>query len=316
MIWMRSGRGMAAAAAVAFALASTTVAQERPDFTGVWAAVADQTSSGASAPALMGPQFSIWQSESKVTIARPFAGNEMVMRIPVDGSEARVRVPARRLCEGDSVSIYRAAWDGSALRLSLSGVIPPGGGELMKRDSRYTLALSGPDTLTMQLQSATAGNAPAATLTTVYKRTGRPASAPAPPPARTPGTIAQLGWLTGLWVAERGSARIEERWTDAASGAMLALSRTLRGPLMSEFEFLCIVERDGGLVYVAMPNGRQPPTDFVLTAIDADGATFENPAHDFPKMIRYAKKADGALEATISGEAGQKPITFSFKKQQ
>ena len=51
------------------------------------------------------------------------------------------------------------------------------------------------------------------------------------------------------------------------------------------FEFLCITERDGGLVYTAMPNAAAP-TEFVLTKIDANSATFENPAHDFPKMIR------------------------------
>ena len=94
-----------------------------------------------------------------------------------------------------------------------------------------------------------------------------------------------------------------------------AVSRTLRDGLMSAFEFLCIVERDGGLVYTAMPNGRMPPTDFTLTAIDAASATFENPAHDFPKMIRYAKRPDGALEATISAGGGQKAQTFVFKRQ-
>ena len=34
---------------------------------------------------------------------------------------------------------------------------------------------------------------------------------------------------------------------------------------MTAFEFLCIVERNGGLVYTAMPNARMPATDFTLT---------------------------------------------------
>jgi hypothetical protein len=83
---------------------------------------------------------------------------------------------------------------------------------------------------------------------------------------------------------------------------------------MSAFEFLCIVERDGGLVYQAMPNGRTPATDFHLTKIDADNAIFENPAHDFPKMIRYTKKADGSLEAVVSDGKG-KGQTFVFKRE-
>ena len=93
---------------------------------------------------------------------------------------------------------------------------------------------------------------------------------------------------------------------------MLSVSRTLKGDRMVAFEFLRIVERDGGLVYIAQPNGR-PPTEFTLTAITTDSATFENPIHDFPKMIRYARRADGSLEARVS-DGGQKSETFVFKK--
>ena len=42
---------------------------------------------------------------------------------------------------------------------------------------------------------------------------------------------------------------------------------------------------------------------------------FENPSHDFPKMIRYSRLADGMLEAVVSGAAGSKPQTFTFKRQ-
>ena len=95
---------------------------------------------------------------------------------------------------------------------------------------------------------------------------------------------------------------------------MLAISRTLRNGGMTAFEFLCIVERNGGLVYQAMPNGRQPATDFTLTKIDGTSLTFENPTHDFPKMIRYTLGADGTLEAVVSGSDAEKPQTFRFKK--
>ena len=52
----------------------------------------------------------------------------------------------------------------------------------------------------------------------------------------------------------------------------------------------------------------------VLTQIDADSATFENPAHDFPKKIRYVRKPDGTMEATISGDPNQRTTTFVFRK--
>ena len=94
---------------------------------------------------------------------------------------------------------------------------------------------------------------------------------------------------------------------------MLAVARTLNGDRMVEFEYLRIVQRDGGLVYIAQPGGR-PPTEFVLTMFSKESATFENPAHDFPKVIRYALRANGTLEATIS-DGGQKARTFTFARR-
>jgi hypothetical protein len=130
------------------------------------------------------------------------------------------------------------------------------------------------------------------------------------PPANA--SIAQVAWVAGAWSGGAGGATFEERWTPPAGGAMLAVSRTLKGDRMVAFEFLRIVERNGGLVYIAQPDGR-PPTDFVLTEIAADSATFENPAHDFPKMIRYAKQPDGSLEARIS-DGGQRAQSFVFRR--
>jgi hypothetical protein len=124
--------------------------------------------------------------------------------------------------------------------------------------------------------------------------------------------ISQVAWIAGVWSGAAGSVTFEERWTAPAGGAMLAVSRTIKGDRMVAFEFLRIVERDGGLVYIAQPNG-QPPTDFVLTALTPESATFENPAHDFPKVIRYATRADGSLEATVS-DGGQRAETFVYQR--
>jgi hypothetical protein len=126
------------------------------------------------------------------------------------------------------------------------------------------------------------------------------------------GTLMQLAWLAGTWRGMDGPVTFEERWTPAAGGAMLAVSRTLKGDRMVAFEFLRIVERDGGLVYIAQPNGC-PPTEFTLTAIAADSAMFENPTHDFPTVIRYQVRADGSLEARV-GDGGSKSETFVFTR--
>jgi hypothetical protein len=135
------------------------------------------------------------------------------------------------------------------------------------------------------------------------------AGAQAQPPQPVRASISQLTWLTGAWA---GGGNMEERWTPAAGGAMLAVTRTIKGDRMVAFEFLRIVERDGTLIYIAQPEGR-PPTEFRLSAITANGATFENKAHDFPKAIAYVRKPDDTLEARVS-DGGQKGETFTFRR--
>jgi hypothetical protein len=120
--------------------------------------------------------------------------------------------------------------------------------------------------------------------------------------------------MEGAWAGADGGVSFEERWTPPAGGAMLAVSRTLKNGRMVGFEFLRIVEREDGLVYVAQPGGK-PPTDFTLAAISENSATFENPAHDFPKLIRYTKRADGSLEARV-GDGGVKDEVYVFRKMQ
>ncbi len=136
-----------------------------------------------------------------------------------------------------------------------------------------------------------------------------------PQTARPPAlaTISQVEWIAGTWVGEGGPVTFEERWTSPGGGAMLAVSRTMKDGRMVAFEFLRIIEREGGLVYVAQPGGR-PPIDFTLTSLTAGSATFENPAHDFPKMIQYTKRADGTLEARVS-DGASRVETFVFKRQ-
>ena len=133
----------------------------------------------------------------------------------------------------------------------------------------------------------------------------------------TSGTLSQLAWLAGTWSTSSrpGSATtFEERWTPPVGGAMLAVARSLKGDRMTGFEFLRIVEREGTLFYIAQPGGR-PPTEFALTRITSDGATFENPAHDFPKMIRYRRLGNDVFEARVSDGTDTRAEIYLFARQ-
>jgi hypothetical protein len=122
---------------------------------------------------------------------------------------------------------------------------------------------------------------------------------------------ADLAFMRGSWEGRSGPLTFEERWTEEAGGLMLGVSRTLKGSRAVGFEFLRLeFRKDATVVYVAQPGGK-PKTEFKLTASGPGSATFENPAHDHPKLIRYQLNADGELVAELEGAEG--PQRFVFK---
>src|SRR5918999_3365905 len=153
--------------------------------------------------------------------------------------------------------------------------------------------------------------------------TGRPepaspaASAQAPAPAQQApaASIDSLSWMVGSWTGTMGRAGIEEHWIPPAGKTMMAVARTVVGDRTVAFEFLRIEQRSDSIVYIAQPGGR-PPTEFRLTTSTPTSATFENPQHDNPKIIRYTKEGESTLIAEIEGDEKGKRVSqrFVFKK--
>jgi len=305
------GAALLLAIAVGFATVSTS---QRPDFSGTWVAVSDAPAKLPAAPsAIMGQRFTIKQDGSALTLTRPFRDDTMAVTYPLDGSRTTYKV-AGRMCEGDAEYAETAVWEGDALALTIVGAIPAGGGSTRELSVKRVIAREGTDTIVVQGNITQAGKPSA--VGTVYKRSN---DAPVPAPkTRTkgaPGTIAQMAWLPGFWVGGTAPTHVEERWTPPASGSILGLARTLRGTSLGSFEFLCISERDGTLVYTALPDGRTTPTFFTLTSITESSATFENPTHDYPQLVRYTRQADGSLQTTISATGGTRAQNMVLKKQ-
>lgn len=122
-------------------------------------------------------------------------------------------------------------------------------------------------------------------------------------------------WLAGCWKLDGAEAGSVEQWMAPAAGQMMGMSRTLRRGKLAEFEFLQIrANAEGKLDYVAQPQGR-PPTAFSLKEQGPQSVLFENPAHDFPQRISYAREGL-ALKARIEGvRNGQlRGIDFAFRK--
>ena len=95
---------------------------------------------------------------------------------------------------------------------------------------------------------------------------------------------------------------------------MLGVSRTVKNDRMSSFEYLRVVERNGGLVYVAQPGGRTA-TEFVCTELSATRAVFDNPRHEYPQRITYELSDDDSLTASIGFIHGGRPTGFEFTRE-
>lgn len=128
-------------------------------------------------------------------------------------------------------------------------------------------------------------------------------AAPSPTP-KIAANIEAVAWIHGVWVQQSGSQRVEEFWTPPAGGMLLAATRMLDGDKLLFFEHLRIEERDGSLVFVALPRGR-PGAEFSLARIGEREALFENLANDFPQRILYRLESDGSLFARIEGQGSQ-----------
>jgi hypothetical protein len=270
---------------------------------GEWIYVEDRTE-GRALEELgppMGSKF-IFKAEDGVIVlvwGHGGGGNRDV-RVKIDGTPTEV--PGTT---AGALTRYRGSWKDGAFTYEMdfvraAGQAPEG---LIKREFRMTT-----DGLVVRSNLGTGTELGPVAL---YRH---PQDIAMPTPAKA--VIGDLAWLAGDWGGSRTSgATFEERWSLPKGGAMLAVSRSVNASgKMFAFEFLRIIERDGGLVYIAQPNGA-PPTEFVLSELSAKRAVFDNPRHDYPKRIVYELSADGGLTATIGFMKGGTPRRFEFKRE-
>ena len=126
--------------------------------------------------------------------------------------------------------------------------------------------------------------------------------------------IGSAAFLAGNWTEKTERGETQEMWTAPRGDMMAAVNSSLRGG-RAGFEFIRIVKRDGKLIYLASPGGRNPPTEFPLKESSENRLVFENPTHDFPTRIFYTLKGD-VLTARIEGMLGgkERAMEWKFKK--
>ena len=141
-------------------------------------------------------------------------------------------------------------------------------------------------------------------------------SAHAKAPAAQP-TLQDFAWLAGHWRIEQADRQVDEQWMAPAGGLMMGMARNVQGGQVREYEFTLLrQESNGDIFYIASPS-KQSETSFKLTSLSGGAAVFENPQHDFPKKILYARQADGSLLAAIEGpgrDGKPRRVEYPFKR--
>lgn len=294
------------ALALLAALAATPVGRTLPAqasavraLDGEWIYVEDRTDGRALEQ--LGPPmsstFAMRVEPDAVILARGHGSGHVNVRIALDGSITTITEPTQLVH-------YRGAWKDGAFSYQVDFVRSTSTtpDHTIRREFRNTA-----EGLLVRAVSAATGPYESVAL---YQHA---ADIAMPTPAKA--AIGGIGWLAGTWTGTRSSgSTIEERWSPPLGGTMLAVSRTVSRGRMSAFEYLRIVERDSGLVYIAQPNGAAP-TDFVLTELTPTRAVFANPRHDYPKRIVYELSAEGALTATIGFMKGGTPRRFEYVRE-
>ena len=114
-------------------------------------------------------------------------------------------------------------------------------------------------------------------------------------------TLADLGFMAGCWRGASGDGTtIEEYYTPPTDNLILGVSRYTKGTRVTSYEFATIAEEGGTIVLTPRPSGQQP-VPFRLTGLDSTGAVWENPAHDFPRLIAYRRGPGDSLVARVEG---------------
>ncbi|MBI4929469.1 MAG: hypothetical protein HY841_01815 [Bacteroidetes bacterium] len=123
-------------------------------------------------------------------------------------------------------------------------------------------------------------------------------------------------WFIGNWKGTMQEMEVHETWIKenekSFSGDGFVLSD--KDTLFHESTKLKLQGND--IVYIATVPGNPAPVSYKLTSQKKNKAIFENPAHDFPKIITYYLISPDSLIAVVEGDEDGKhrKEEFHFKK--
>jgi hypothetical protein len=134
--------------------------------------------------------------------------------------------------------------------------------------------------------------------------------------ATSPASLAQFEWLEGSWERQVRGGVATESWIRVSENTMEGIATVTRGDEERTTEHLRIGLFGDRIYYTALPQENAMPTSFELVEATEDRWTFENPDHDFPQRIIYARHAAGRLSVRIEGleDSSDSGVDFEFTR--
>ncbi len=121
------------------------------------------------------------------------------------------------------------------------------------------------------------------------------------------------GFLQGTWKME--NKEVYEHWDKLNDSTLKGFSYRMKEGKMIVSEYLDISWINHELYYTAtvLHQNQGKGIGFRLTSSTDSTVTFENPMHDFPKMIFYQKRSETELFVRIS-DGKKKGFSFTMSK--
>ena len=130
--------------------------------------------------------------------------------------------------------------------------------------------------------------------------------------------IRQAEWLIGTWENKTAEGSMYESWVKQNDSVLIGKSYMFKGKDTVIFESVQLVQEHANLFYIPIVKNQNNglPVRFALKTISNEKMIFENPTHDFPQVISYAKTGADSLVAEISGvvKGKEQRETYPMKK--
>ncbi|TVQ08755.1 MAG: hypothetical protein EA364_15045 [Balneolaceae bacterium] len=120
-------------------------------------------------------------------------------------------------------------------------------------------------------------------------------------------------FLEGTWKME--NREIYEVWEASENGEMNGYSYRIRDGKKVITEYLEIKYHNADVIYTAtvLNQNEGRAIDFVLNRPDSLKWSFENPEHDFPRVITYQKRSDVEIYVQVS-DGGERGFAYMMYK--